>query len=218
MAQRGGGLPSFEDLEVIRADAGLSVTRLCELLGMARATWYRWSAAVAGGGRRPGKGPWPAPVVDQIEPLAAKHAETWGAWGHRKVWALLQADGVAASPASVRRAMARRGLLQPIGYQAERRQLAAARRAVFLDPPSRRNRVWQHDFSELESLAGGIWRLGGVVDYWAKLCLACPTSTTQATRDAIAAIQAAVDQSETLLGRSLLEDCTDPVTGELTRW
>lgn len=183
---------------------------------MPRATWYRWSAAVAGGGRRPGKGPWPAPVVDQIEPLAAKHAETWGAWGHRKVWALLQADGVAASPASVRRAMARRGLLQPIGYQAERRQLAAARRAVFLDPPSRRNRVWQHDFSELESLAGGIWRLGGVVDYWAKLCLACPTSTTQATRDAIAAIQAAVDQAETLLGRSLLEDCTDPVTGELT--
>jgi transposase InsO family protein len=200
---------------VIRTDAGLSVTRLCELLGMPRATWYRWRTAVAGGASRPGKGPWPAPVVDAIEPLAAKHAETWAAWGHRKIWALLRADGVAASPASVRRAMARRGLLQPVGYQAERRQLAAARRAVFLDPPTRRNRVWQHDFSELESLAGGIWRLGGVVDYWAKTCLACPVTTTQTSADAISAVQAAIDQAELLLGCSLLEDCTDPATGEL---
>ena len=29
----GGGLPSFEDLEVIRAEAGLSVARFCALLG-----------------------------------------------------------------------------------------------------------------------------------------------------------------------------------------
>jgi putative transposase len=186
VAQRGGGLPSFEELEVIRVEAGLSVSRLCALLGMPRATWYRWRTAVAGGACRPGKGPWPAPVVDQIEPLAAKHAEAWAAWGHRKIWALLRADGVVASAASVRRAMARRGLLQPVGYQAERRQLAQARRAVFADRPTRRNRVWQHDFSELESLAGGIWRLGGVVDYWAKTCLACPVTTTQGTHDAIA--------------------------------
>ena len=151
----------------MRAEAGLSVVRFCELLGMPRASWYRWRAAVGADRPRPGKGPWPAPVVDQIEPLAAReHAEQWAAWGHRKVWGLLAADGVQASPSSVRRAMARRGLLQPVGYQAERRQLAKARRAVFLDPPTRRNRVWQTDFSELESLAGGIWRMGGVVDYW----------------------------------------------------
>ena len=60
-------------------------------------------------------------------------------------------------------------------------------------------------------VAGGIWRLGGVVDTWAKLALACPTSTIQ---DAIAAIQAAVEQAEQPLGWTLLEDCTDPVTGE----
>jgi putative transposase len=53
VAQRGGRLPSFEDLEVIRADAGLSVTRMCQLLGMPRAAWYRWRA---------------------------KHAEQWAAW------------------------------------------------------------------------------------------------------------------------------------------
>ena len=33
MAQRGGGLPGFQDLEVMRAEAGLSVVRFCELLG-----------------------------------------------------------------------------------------------------------------------------------------------------------------------------------------
>jgi hypothetical protein len=166
---------------VIGADAGLSVTRMCELLGMPRASWSRWRAAVGAGRPRPGKGPWPAPVVDRIEPLAAKHAQQWAAWGHRKVWGLLAAEGV--QPASPRCAApwGRRGLLQPVGYQAERRQLAAARRAVFLDPPTRRNRVWQTDFSELESLAGGIWRMGGVVDDWAKLCLACPVTTTQGT-------------------------------------
>jgi putative transposase len=215
VAQRGGRLPSFEDLEVIRADAGLSVTCMCQLLGMPRASWYRWRAAVGADRPRPGKGPWPAPVVDQIEPLAAKHAEQWAAWGHRKIWGLLTADGVQASQASVRRALARRGLLQPVGYQAERRQLAHARRAVFLDPPTRRNRVWQTDFSELESLAGGIWRMSGVVDYWAKLCLACPVTTTQATRDAVAALEAAIDQAETLLGHQLLQDCVDHHTGEL---
>jgi transposase-like protein len=159
--KRGGGRPGLEGLGVIRAEAGLSVAGCCALLGMPRASWYRWRAAVAGGAARPGKGPWPAPVVGRIEPLAARHAERWAAWGHRQVWGLLTADGVAASPSSGRRAMARRGLLQPVGSQAERRQLAKARRAVCTHPPTRRNRVWQTDFSELERLAGGIWRMSG---------------------------------------------------------
>ena len=60
-----------------------------------------------------------------------------------------------ASPSSVHRAMARRGLLQPVRYQAERRQLAAARREVFVDPPARRNRVWQVDFSAFETTSEG---------------------------------------------------------------
>jgi hypothetical protein len=36
----------------------------------------------------PAKGPWPAPVADRIEPVVAKYAGDWDAWGHRKIWAL----------------------------------------------------------------------------------------------------------------------------------
>lgn len=198
---------------MIRAEAGMPTSRFCDLLGIPRPTWYRWKAAVQGS--RPGKGPWPAPVVDDLEPVAAKYAEQWPAWGHRKVWGLLRADGVAVSQSSVRRAMARRGLLQPVGYQAERRQLARARRAVFEAPPSRRCRVWQVDFSELETAAGGIWRLGGVVDYVAKTALACTVTATQTTADAIAKIEAARAQAEAWLGHPLAQECVDLATGEL---
>ena len=129
---------------------------------------------------------------------------------------LLTAEGVAASQASVRRAMARRGLLQPVGYQAERRQLAQARRAVFLDPRPDVPGRGRPTCSELESLAGGTWRMSGVVDDWAKACLACPVTTTQGTRDAVAALEAAIGQAEALLGQELLQDCVDHHTGELT--
>jgi hypothetical protein len=46
---------------------------------------------------------------------STSHAEQWSAWGHRKIWGLLTAGRVAASQASVRRALGRRGLLQLSG-------------------------------------------------------------------------------------------------------
>src|SRR5213593_2172287 len=96
-----------------------------------------------------------------------------------------------------------------------RRQLARARRAVFLEPPTRRCRVWQSDFSEFETIGGGIWRLCGVVDYVAKVSLACPATTTQTAVDAIAALEAARMNADTWLGHSLLEECLHPETGEV---
>jgi hypothetical protein len=123
---------------VIRTDAQLSVSRFAELIGVPRRT-YTWRLA-----RHRAEGPvgvWPAPVVDRIEPTVAKYAQEWPAWGHRKIWALARADGHdVGSQASVARALRRRGLLQPVRYQAERRQLAQARRAVFVGPPTRRRR------------------------------------------------------------------------------
>jgi transposase InsO family protein len=176
---------------MIRTEAQLPVSRFAELIDLPRRTYhYRLAKHRAG---EPTKGPWPAPVVDRIEPVVAKYAGDWDAWGHRKIWALACHDGVdVGSASSVGRAMARRGLLQPVRYQAERRQLAQARKAVFVDPPDRRNRVWQMDFSEFETTTGGIWRIGGVCDYWAKPALAGRVAPTATASDLIATLERSI--------------------------
>jgi transposase InsO family protein len=153
--------------------------------------------------------------VDRIEEQAAQSATAHRPWGHRKVAALMKADGVSASPSSVERALRRRGLLLPARYLAERRDNARRRRERFLSPPTRRNRVWQMDFSRFETSAGGSWNIAAVVDYVTKLCLTAPVTGTQSARDAVAALEGAIAAAEELLGRPLLEDCVDPETGEL---
>jgi transposase InsO family protein len=128
---------------------------------------------------------------------------------------MLKSDGVDVSAASVKRALARRGLLLPVRYQAERRQLAKARRAVFVAPPSRRNRIWQTDFSEFETIAGGTWQISGYVDYVAKVCLSCEPSGTKTAVEAVSSLEAAIAAAEGFLRRPLADDCLDPVTGEV---
>jgi putative transposase len=100
--------------------------------------------------------------------VTAKYAADRPAWGHRKIHWLMAADGIDVSASSVERAMRRRGLLQQIGYQSERRELAKARKAAFADPPSAPKQVWQLDVSEYQTTTGGIWRLAGVADYFTK--------------------------------------------------
>lgn len=213
MAKKGGAVPGYQELELIRVEGGVSVRRFVARLGIPVSTWYDWRAGHLRG--RPVRR-WPAPVVDAIEGQAAETALRWSAWGHRKIWAMLRADGVQVSRSSVLRALARRGLLMPVRYQAERRQLAVARRALFVAAPTRRNRVWQTDFTEYETSRGGTWRIAPVIDYATKMCLATPLSGTTAARDAIAAVEAAIAEAERLLGHLLLDDCLDPQSGELT--
>jgi putative transposase len=183
---------------MIRTEAQLPVSRFAELICVPRRTYhYRLAKHRAS---EPAKGPWPAPVVDRIEPLVAKYAGDWDAWGHRKIWALARHDGYdVGSASSVRRAMARRGLLQPVRYQAERRQLAQARR----------NRVWQMDFSEYETTTGGTWRIGGVCDYWAKPALARRVAATATASDLITTLEQAIATAEDLLGHPLVLDCVN---------
>ena len=200
---------------MIRTEAGMSITRFSELVGMPRRTYTRHRRRLLAGD--PPKGPWPAPVVDRIEPEVAKLAEEFPAWGHRKIWALHNLDHpkAAVSQASVERAMRRRGLLQPVDYQRERRELAKARRAAFVDAPTHRNQVWQLDFSEFETTAEGTWQIAGVTDYFAKVEFPRWISPTQNRHDAIASVRLAIDETEELLGHSLLADVTDPDTGEI---
>ena len=113
------------------------------------------------------------------------------------------------------RALKRSGRVLPVDYQAERRQLAQARRAAFVVPPSGPNQVWQLDFSEFETRRGGVWRIGGVADYWSKLELGWPVSTTANHRDAIETVEQAIAETERLLGRPLAETLVDEATGEI---
>lgn len=71
--------------------------------------------------------------------------------------------------------------------------------------------MWQADFSEFKTASEGIWQLGGIVDYAAKVALACPVTVTQTADDLIAAIA----NAELLLGMPLIEDCVDSKTGEI---
>lgn len=108
------------------------------------------------------------------------------------------------------------GLVLPVDYVAERRQLAQARRDAFVQILTRRNRVWQTDFFELETSGGGTWRSGDVIDYVTKLVLAGPVTATQTHREAIAAVEDARLKAHDLLGHSLLDDVTCSHTGQIT--
>ena len=50
----GGPLGFFEDLEVIRAELGMSISRFCERFDMPERTWRRWQAKARAS--RPPKG------------------------------------------------------------------------------------------------------------------------------------------------------------------
>jgi putative transposase len=199
---------------VIRQQAGLSVVRFRELAGISESTWYRQRERALSG--RPAKGPWPRPARSRVEAVVHAYALRYPAWGHRKIWALTIADGHQVSMRTVHRILDERGLVHSRRYQAERRELANARRATFHDPPTRRNRVWQTDFSELETTAGGTWQMGGVVDYVTKFCLTCPVTATKTWREAVGCLEAARQRAGEVLGHPLIEDLVDRDSGELS--
>jgi transposase InsO family protein len=192
----------------------MPVAHLVRRLGIPSSTWYYWRACELGG--RPAKR-WPTPVLDAIEESAAELAGRYTAWGHRKIWAMLRADGVKVSCSSVARAMKRRELLLPTRYLKERRAFAEARKAAFAATPVRRNRVWQMDFTEFETTWGGTWRICCVVDYATKYVLAAQISATAKARDAVNALRAAICRAEALLCHNLVGDCVDLDTGMVTR-
>jgi putative transposase len=201
---------------VIRQDAAMPILRFCQLTGIPRRTYTRKLAKLRADGHA-AKGPWPAPVVDEIEPAVAKYAGDWPAWGHRKIHWLMAADGFTASASSVERAMRRRGLLQPIDYQGERRKLAKARKAAFADPPTAPNQVWQLDFSEYETTSGGTWRLAGCTDYFTKIEHGWHIAPGCTGADAIAAVMLAIAEAEALAGCPLEQAITDTTTGKVRR-
>lgn len=198
---------------MIRLDAGMPTSRFVKLVGVPERSYRRWQQRQREG--RPVKGPWPAPARDQVEPAAVATADRYPAWGHRKIAELLRVDGHRAPDSTVLRALKRTGRVLSVDYQAERRQLALARRAAFVVAPSGPNQVWQLDFSEFETRQGGVWRIGGIADYWSKLELGWHVSTTANHRDAIETVEQAIAETERLTGRPLRELLVDPPSGEI---
>jgi putative transposase len=211
-----GAAGPFEDLEVIRQDAAMPVSRFTVLIGIPRRSYTRWIAKARAG--NPAKGPWPAPAVEAMEPIVEKYAQDWPAWGHRKIHALMRTDGYDVSVSTVERAMRRRNLLQPVEYHRERRELAKARKAAFADPPTGPNQVWQLDFSEFETTTGGVWRIAGCADYYSKYEFGWHLATTCNAGDAERAVLVAIAEAERLAGGvALVEQLTDPATGKIHR-
>ena len=205
----------FAELEQLRVEHEMTVSRFCRAVGLPERTFY--ARRVRHQADRQVRGPWPTPARDGIRAVVIETALSYPMWGHRKIaWLCRHLHAVAVADATCLRILREAGLVLPVDYVRERRDLAGARRRAFLEIPTRRNRVWQMDFFELETSGGGTWRSGDVIDYATKLVLACPVSATQTARDAVASIDAAIAQAEALLGGPLLEDLTDPATGEIT--
>lgn len=84
--ERGGSSGSFQDLEVIRVEAGMFTVRFCRLIGMPEHTWRRWRTK-------------------------AKRAKP--EWGHRNIWAMTRHDGHKVSQATVLRLLRDHHLILP---------------------------------------------------------------------------------------------------------
>ncbi|MBJ8347250.1 helix-turn-helix domain-containing protein [Antrihabitans sp. YC2-6] len=85
----------FADLETLRTATGMPVSRFARLAAIPERTYRRRLSRLRSG--TPIKGPWPAPRVEAIEATAAKYAQAWPAWGHRKIAAMMRADGYTVS-------------------------------------------------------------------------------------------------------------------------
>ena len=192
----------------------MPTARFCELFGIPERTWRRWQAKARV--EQPPRGPWPRPQRDRHRGVVVAIATAHPAWGHRKVWAVARHQGHRLTQSTVLRILDDAGLLLKADYQRERRRLTQRRRAAFCDPPTGPNQVWQFDFSEFETIAGGTWRVAGIADYWSKYEFGWHWSPTANQYDAIDGVELAITEAEALLGHPLRSLCrVDTDTGEL---
>ena len=203
MAKRGALYPASQSSKRHGVETGMTVTRFCETARDPPSNLVSVAGCFQFGERVRGR---PRPRMGS-RPTPRRLPRLGMGGGIAKLADLKRVgiDDVEAGPVSdstMYRVLARNGLSLPANHTSEVRQLAGVRREAFIDPPARRNRLWQADFSEFETLAAGTWNLGGVVDYRAKVNLACAVTVTKITRDAVAFFEAALIEVETLLGMS----------------
>lgn len=193
----------------------MPTTRFCALLGIPRRSYARWQAQQRAGDGDAVKGPWPAPVRVVVEDAAAAKAKQWPAWGHRKIHALLAVDGQTASASTVARACAPETCCCLSPTKAAPRAGQGTQGRVRQDAHGPGAGV-AAGLLRVRDRRGGCWRIAGVADYYSKYEYGWHVSATANHRDAIAAVELAFDEAQRLAGRSVLDQCTDPATGELT--
>jgi hypothetical protein len=93
---------------MIRQEAEMPVSRFCSLLGIPRRTYCRRQARTRSG-EMVTKGPWPSPSVDAVASMLTGYLDDHPDHGHRRIHALMIADGHATSPSTVLRAIQRIG-------------------------------------------------------------------------------------------------------------
>jgi putative transposase len=92
---------------MIRREAEMPVSRFSSILGIPRRTYCRRQARARSGESAAVKGPWPSPSVDAVAAILAGYLSEHPDHGHRRIHALLIADGHATSPSTVLRAIQR---------------------------------------------------------------------------------------------------------------
>lgn len=108
-SRAGNVLGPFGDVEAIRQAENMSVARFCALLRMPRRSYFRRLMRLRSG--QTGINRRPAPCTEKCASIVAAYMERWPEYGHRKLHALMTADGHVTSPSTVLRAMrlSRRG-------------------------------------------------------------------------------------------------------------
>jgi hypothetical protein len=91
---------------MIRRRVGMPVSRFCHLVGIPRRTYYRRQSMLASG-EPPAKEPRASPSVDAAARLVEEYLNKHEGFGHRRLHALLAADGHVTSESTVLRAMRR---------------------------------------------------------------------------------------------------------------
>ncbi|SRR6266700_2354356 len=91
---------------MIRRGAGMPVSRFCCLVGISRRTYFRRQSQLKSGDLT-AKGPWPSPSVDAAAKLLEDYLAEHEDFGHRRLHALMAADGHVTSESTVLRAMRR---------------------------------------------------------------------------------------------------------------
>lgn len=157
-------------------DAGtLSITRLCDLFGLSRAAYYQALRPDEAAGSAEGAPPrvLRGTPTDVLVPRIQAIVEAHPAWGTRKVWALLRAEGLHVGSRRVWALMKALGLtFAPARLRGE----LTTRGTVVTEQPNRR---WATDLTTVWTRQDGVVAVLPVVDCGCRSVLALAVAKAQ---------------------------------------